>query len=53
MGDMSDIVGYNTNIEIKTIVTKEVSENILQALAETRDGHALIAYRHEVDALIE
>ncbi len=53
MGDMSDIVGYNTNIEIKTIVTKEASETILQALAETRNGHALIAFRHDVDALID
>jgi nitrogen regulatory protein PII len=48
---MGDIAGYNTNIEIKTLVAPEVSDDILQTLAENRNGHALIAYRHNVEAL--
>jgi nitrogen regulatory protein PII len=48
---MGDIAGYNTNIEIKTIVSLEVSDQILQAVAEMRNGYALIAFRHEVEAL--
>ena len=48
---MGDIAGYNTNIEIKTIVSLEVSDRILQAIAEMRNGYALIAFRHEVEAL--
>jgi nitrogen regulatory protein PII len=48
---MGDIAGYNTNIEIKTIVSPEASDDILRALAENRNGHALIAFRHEIEAL--
>ncbi|MBD0363372.1 MAG: hypothetical protein ICV55_11470 [Coleofasciculus sp. C3-bin4] len=48
---MGDIAGYNTNIEIKTIVSLEASDDILRALAENRNGHALIAFRHEIEAL--
>ncbi len=48
---MGDIAGYNTNIEIKTLVAPEVSDDILQTLAENRNGHALIAFRHNVEAL--
>jgi nitrogen regulatory protein PII len=48
---MGDIAGYNTNIEIKTLVSPEASEDILRGLAEMREGHALIAFRQEVEAL--
>ena len=48
---MGDISGYNTNIEIKTIVSLEVSDNILESLNSDQGKHALIAYRHNVEAL--
>jgi len=48
---LGDIAGYNTNIEIKTVVSPETSDEILSALAESRNGHALIAFRHDVEAL--
>ena len=50
---LGDIAGYNTNIEIKTLVTPDVSDDIFQDLAEMRNGYALIAFRHEVEALSE
>jgi hypothetical protein len=46
-----DIAGYNTNIEIKTLVPPEVSDEILRALPDIRNGHALIAFRQDVEAL--
>ncbi|HEY9635837.1 MAG TPA: hypothetical protein V6D14_20695 [Coleofasciculaceae cyanobacterium] len=48
---MGDIAGFNTNIEIKTIVTLEESDDILRSLLESRNGHALIAFRHNVETL--
>lgn len=48
---MGDIAGYNTNVEIKTVVSPEDSDEIFQALAENRNGHALIAFRHNVEAM--
>lgn len=48
---LGDIAGYNTNIEIKTVVSPEASDEILHALAESRNGHALMAFRHNVEAL--
>ncbi|HEY9667703.1 MAG TPA: hypothetical protein V6C91_12915 [Coleofasciculaceae cyanobacterium] len=48
---MGDISGYNTNIEIKTLVSPEISDEILHALAEIRKDHALIAFRHDVESL--
>lgn len=48
---MGDIAGYNTNIEIKTLVSPEVSDTIMSDLKENQDGHGLIAYRHNVEAL--
>ena len=50
---MGDIAGYNTNIEIKTIVSPEASDDILRGLPELREGHALIAFRQDVEALSE
>jgi nitrogen regulatory protein PII len=50
---MGDIAGYNTNIEIKTLVSPETSDAIFIALKDAQDGHALIAYRHIVEALYD
>jgi nitrogen regulatory protein PII len=47
---LADMAGYNTNIEIKTIVSLEVSDAIFWALKEEQGKHALIAFRHNVEA---
>ncbi|WP_017316780.1 P-II family nitrogen regulator [Mastigocladopsis repens] len=47
---LGDMAGYNTNIEIKTIVSLETSDAIFSALKEEQGSHALIAYRHNVEA---
>ena len=47
---LSDLPGYNTNIEIKTIVSLEVSDAILSALKEEQGKHALIVFRQNVEA---
>jgi hypothetical protein len=41
----------NTNIEIKTVVSQEVSEAIFSGLVEYQANHALIAFRQNVEAL--
>ncbi len=46
-----DLVGYNTNIEIKTVVSQEISEAIFSGLADYQSNHALIAFRQNVEAL--
>lgn len=48
---MGDIAGYNTNIEIKTIVPKEISDDIFTLLNEHKGQHAFIAFRQQVEAL--
>jgi nitrogen regulatory protein PII len=48
---MGDMVGYNTNIEIKTVVSQEISEHIFSGLVEYQSNHALIAFRQNVEAL--
>jgi hypothetical protein len=45
------MVGYNTNVEIKTIVSQAVSEAIYKGLVEYQENHALIAFRQKVEAL--
>lgn len=50
---MGDIAGYNTNIEIKTIVTKEISEQLLKDLKPFQETHALIAFRQSVEGLFD
>lgn len=50
---MGDMAGYNTNIEVKTIVTDETSEQLLEELKELTQNHALIAFRHEVEGLFD
>ena len=49
---LGDIAGYNTNIEIKTIVSLEVSDSIFWSLKDHQDKHALIAFRQNVEALV-
>lgn len=48
---LGDIAGYNTNIEIKTLVSPEVSDAILLAIKKNHGEHALIAFRQNVEAL--
>lgn len=50
---MGDMAGYNTNIEIKTIVTSKASEQLLEDLEPLRSNHALIAFRQTVDGLFD
>lgn len=50
---MGDMAGYNTNIEIKTIVAPEVSTQLLEALQPLQATHALIAFRQSVDGLFD
>lgn len=50
---MGDIAGYNTNIEVKTIVTPEKSDKLLDALDHFEISHALIAFRHKVDGVFD
>ncbi|MCF4970060.1 P-II family nitrogen regulator [Nostoc sp. CMAA1605] len=47
---LADIAGYNTNIEIKTIVSLAVSDEITCKLKEEQGKHALIAFRHNIEA---
>jgi hypothetical protein len=50
---MGDIAGYNTNIEIKTIVSSDCSEQLLEGLQPFQETHALIAFRQEVEGLFD
>ncbi len=46
-----DMAGYNTNIEVKTIVSPEVSDQLLEKLQLFPETYALIAFRHNVEGL--
>lgn len=46
---MGDVDGYNTNIEIKTIVNSTISNQLLEALKPLQTTHALIVFRQEVE----
>ncbi|WP_019503334.1 P-II family nitrogen regulator [Pleurocapsa sp. PCC 7319] len=48
-GDM--MAAYNTNIEVKTIVTPEVSDQLLKELKQFPETYALIAFRENVEGL--
>ncbi len=50
---MGDIAGYNTNIELKTIVTSEISDQLLEDLKQYQSTHALIAFRQIVEGLFD
>jgi Protein of unknown function (DUF3240) len=50
---MADIAGYNTNVEFKTIVTSEISDQLLAELKPFQANHALIAFRQTVEGLFD
>lgn len=50
---MGDVAGYNTNIEVKTIVTPEASDQLLEELKQFQSTHALIAFRQNVEGLFD
>lgn len=50
---MGDMAGYNTNIEIKTIVAREASDQLFEDLKPLRSNHALIAFRQSVEGLFD
>jgi hypothetical protein len=50
---MGDMAGYNTNVEIKTIVSSETSAQLLEDLEPFQTNHALIAFRQTVDGLFD
>lgn len=50
---MGDMAGYNTNVEFKTIVTSEISDQLLEQLQPFQSTHALIAFRQTVEGLFD
>ncbi len=50
---MGDIAGYNTNIEIKTIVSSDLSDQLLEDLKPFQETHALIVFRQTVEGLFD
>ncbi len=50
---MGDMAGYNTNIEVKTVVTPEMSDRLLEDLQDFPQNHALIAFRVQVEGLFD
>lgn len=50
---MGDIAGYNTNIEVKTIVSLQTSNKLLEELKHIQETHALIAFRQKVEGLFD
>ncbi|PSB03333.1 P-II family nitrogen regulator [Merismopedia glauca] len=50
---MGDMAGYNTNIEIKTIVDPETSAQLLEDLKPFQATHALIAFQQKVEGLFD
>lgn len=50
---MGDVAGYNTNIEVKTIVAPEASDQLFEELGQFQSNHALIAFRQKVEGLFD
>ena len=50
---MGDMAGYNTNIEIKTIVASETSDQLFEDLKPLQSNHALIAFRQTVEGVFD
>lgn len=50
---MGDMAGYNTNIEVKTIVSSQTSDQLLEKLEFFPQNHALIAFRQTVEGLFD
>ena len=46
---MGDIAGYNTNIEVRTVVSSELSGQLLEDLQPLKETYALIAFRQAVE----
>lgn len=47
----ADLDDFNTNIEIRTIVTPEMSDQLLEKLQDIPETYALIAFRQNVEGL--
>ncbi|MBW4462516.1 MAG: hypothetical protein KME47_20095 [Nodosilinea sp. WJT8-NPBG4] len=50
---MGDIAGYNTNIELKTLVTADISDQLIEALKPLQETHALVVFRQTVEGLFD
>ncbi|PSN17238.1 hypothetical protein C7271_18800 [filamentous cyanobacterium CCP5] len=50
---MGDIAGYNTNVQVKTIVSQKLSDQLLEGLKPFQETHALIAFRQAVEGLFD
>jgi hypothetical protein len=50
---MGDIAGYNTNIELRTLVSSDISDQLMEALKPFQETHALIAFRQTVEGLFD
>ena len=50
---MGDMAGYNTNIEVKTIVSQKTSNQLFENLKHFSSNHALIAFRQNVEGLFD
>ena len=48
---MGDMVGYNTNIEIKTVLSIELSNDILRSIKDYQGKQAVIAFRSNIETL--
>lgn len=50
---MGDVAGYNTNIEIKTIVDPKKTAQLLEDLKPLQANHALIAFQQKVEGFFD
>lgn len=50
---MGDIAGFNTNIELKTLMEPDLSDQLMSQLQEYQARYALVAFCQDVDALME
>lgn len=50
---MGDMAGYNTNLELKTIVSAKTADQLLEDLKPFQSTHALIAFRQTVEGLFD
>ena len=50
---MGTALGDNTNIEIKTIVSLEISDVVLHTLQKHRGEHPVIVYRQNIETLVD
>lgn len=50
---LGDMAGYNTNIEIKAIVSQEISDVILLSVKDYQGKQALMVFRQNVEVLAD